>query len=60
MLEHVDNPKKVISEMKRVGKHGVCLFSTPQNTFFKLDPSHKVVTGIDYQVLNTGDGMISW
>jgi glycosyltransferase involved in cell wall biosynthesis len=59
MLEHVSDPVKVLSEMKRVAKHGVCLFSTPQNSYFRLDPSHKVVN-IPYITLNTGDGLLTW
>lgn len=60
LLEHVDNPKQVLAEAKRVGKHGVCLFSTPLNNYFKIDPSHKIVKGIDYSTLSTGDGCIVW
>ncbi len=60
LLEHVDNPKMVLEEAKRVGKHGVCIFSTPQNTFFKGDPSHKVVRNVEYNVLASGDGLITW
>ncbi|KKL11336.1 hypothetical protein LCGC14_2546860, partial [marine sediment metagenome] len=60
ILEHVENPKMVIDEAKRVGKHGVCIFSTPQNTFFKGDPSHKVVRNVEYNALASGDGLISW
>ncbi len=59
LLEHVDDPQRVVDEAKRVGKHGVILFSTPQNTYFKLDPSHKVVK-IPYATVGTGDGMIVW
>ena len=58
MLEHVENPKRVLEECKRVAKHGVILFSTPQNSFFKLDPEHKIIKGIDYQTVATGDGLI--
>ncbi len=60
MLEHVDNPERVLAEAKRVAKHGVILFSTPQNSFFKLDPEHKIIKGIDYQTVATGDGLLSW
>lgn len=60
MLEHVDNPQRVIDEAKRVAKHGVFLFSTPMNPFFRMDPEHKLIQGIDYQVLNTGDGCVMW
>jgi len=59
VLEHVADPARVISEAKRVGKHGVCIFSTPQTNAFKLDPDHKVVK-IPYSTLATGDGLVSW
>jgi len=59
LLEHVDNPEKVLAEAKRVGKHGVCLFSTPMNSFFKLDPGHRVVK-LPYATVQTGDGCIVW
>ncbi len=59
VLEHLDEPEKALSEAKRVGQHGVCLFSTPQNSFFKIDPEHKVVK-IPYVTLTTGDGCIVW
>jgi len=59
LLEHVTNPEKVMTEAKRVGKHGVCIFSTPQNSFFKIDPDHKIVN-IPHQIMNSGDGFISW
>ncbi len=60
VLEHSDNPEQMIAEAKRVGEHGVCLFSTPQNPFFKGDPDHKAVTTIPYVTLAGGDGLISW
>lgn len=61
VLEHVDNPKQVISEAKRVGVHGVCLFSTPADrTCFDADPEHREVKDIDYTVIAGGDGLISW
>ena len=59
VLEHLENPKRALSEAKRVGKHGVALFSTPLNVFFKVDPGHKVVK-LPYAVLSTGDGLITW
>ena len=59
LLEHVDSPERVLAEAKRVGKHGVCLFSTVMNSYFKLDPSHKIVK-LPYITLNTGDGGIFW
>ncbi len=59
VLEHVESPERVLAEAKRVGRHGVCLFSTPQNQYFKLDPSHKIVK-LPYSVMSTGDGMIVW
>ena len=57
LLEHVDEPQRVVDEAKRVGKHGVILFSTPQNSFFKMDPEHKIVK-IPYTTVATGDGCI--
>ncbi len=62
MLEHCDHPEIVVSELKRVGKHGVCLFSTPQNPCFKIDPEHRVVdpNKVRYTTMGTGDGLISW
>jgi glycosyltransferase involved in cell wall biosynthesis len=58
MLEHVEEPKRVVEECKRVAKHGVILFSTPANSSFRLDPDHKAVKGVDYNTLSTGDGVI--
>ncbi len=60
VLEHVKDPVKVLAEAKRVGKHGVCIFSTPANKFFTMDAEHKVVTGIDYATITSGDGLILW
>jgi len=61
MLEHVKNPKQVIAEAKRVGVHGVCLFSTPADrTCFDADPEHKEVKGIEYTTIAGGAGLISW
>jgi hypothetical protein len=59
MLEHVDDPRKALREMKRVAVHGCVLFSTPANPSFKLDPEHRAVD-MDYHTMATGDGMISW
>ena len=59
LLEHVKDPQRVLSEAKRVGKHGVVLFTTPLNPNFRLDPDHKVVK-LKYASLNTGDGYIGW
>ena len=57
LFEHVESPEKVLAEAKRVGKHGVFLFSTAANSFFKMDPSHKIVK-LPYTTLATGDGCI--
>ncbi len=59
VLEHVEDPQRVLDEAKRVGKHGVCLFSTPANQFFKLDPDHKIVK-LPHSVCSTGDGLLVW
>jgi len=61
VLEHVENPKRVLEEAKRVGVHGVCLFSTPADcTCFDADPEHRVVEDIDYVTIASGDGLIAW
>ncbi len=59
LLEHVENPKQVVAEAKRVANHGVILFSTPTTSSFRLDPDHKEVK-IDYVRLATGDGLLAW
>lgn len=66
ILEHVKDPKAVLAEAKRVGKHGVCIFSTAENPCFKMDPEHlkhqgKIVEqGIEYAALAGGDGLVVW
>lgn len=62
MLEHVNNPVAVVNEARRVGLHGVILFSTPQNPYFRIDPEHKVVDPkkVRYTQTATGDGLITW
>jgi len=61
MLEHVENPKQVIAEAKRVGVHGVCLFSTSADrTCFDADPDHKEVKDLEYTTIAGGDGLIAW
>ncbi len=59
VLEHLSNPEQALREARRVGVHGVCLFNTPQNPSFNLDPDHKVVN-LPYMTLATGDGFINW
>lgn len=59
MLEHCKDPRRVVEEAKRVGRHGVILFSTPTNPFFKSDPDHRPVK-VPYTQTATGDGMIAW
>lgn len=59
ILEHLEDPEKAIAEAKRVGKHGVVLFSTPSTPAFKMDPEHRVVK-MAYTTVASGDGLISW
>jgi glycosyltransferase involved in cell wall biosynthesis len=62
MLEHCEHPEEVVSEAKRVGNHGVILFSTPQTPSFSIDPEHRVVNPnkVRYSTMQTGDGVIVW
>jgi glycosyltransferase involved in cell wall biosynthesis len=62
MLEHVNDPVKVVAEAKRVSKHGVIFFSTPKTPAFRLDPEHKVVDPqkVHYTEMKSGDGCITW
>lgn len=62
VLEHVDDPEKVVAEAKRVGRHGTILFSTPVTQAFKFDPDHKAVDPkrIPYTQMRNGDGLVSW
>lgn len=59
MLEHAQNPLRVLNEAKRVGVHGVCVFCTPQSPFFKIDPEHKEVK-LKHTLMAGGDGLIIW
>jgi len=59
LLEHVKDADRVLVEAQRVGVHGVCLFSTPVNPFYKMDPDHKEVK-LPYHTLKSGDGLITW
>lgn len=59
ILEHVEEPEKVLAEAKRVAKHGICLFSTPQTQAFKMDPDHRVVK-MPHAIVATGDGLLAW
>lgn len=62
MLEHCDHPEQVVQEAKRVSQHGVILFPTPKNPFFRVDPGHKVIDPrkVRYAEMHTGDGCITF
>ena len=60
VLEHVKHPRRVVEEAKRVAKHGVIVFTTPESKDFNADPGHKRVTGLKYTMNSTGQGMIIW
>lgn len=61
VLEHVENPKQVLEEAKRVGVHGICIFCTSADTkCFSADPDHREVKGIDYVTIKSGAGLITW
>lgn len=59
VLEHVENPLKVIREAKRVANHGAIVFCTPSAKEFHIDPSHKVVT-LKHALTKAGHGLITW
>lgn len=59
VLEHCQNPAKVLREAKRVGVHGAFVFSTPESRNFKADPTHKEVK-LKHATLSGGDGIITW
>lgn len=60
VLEHVEDPRRVVDEAKRVAKHGAILFCTPASHDFIHDPDHKEVTGVKYALNSAGEGMIIW
>jgi len=59
VLEHVDNPRKVVGEAKRVARHGVVLFCTPNAAEFSIDPGHKEVK-LKHALTKAGHGIICW
>lgn len=59
VLEHVENPQRVVDEAKRVAVHGVIVFCTPKAQEYKIDPEHKEVK-IDYALNKVGHGLIVW
>ena len=59
VLEHVENPRRVVNEAKRVAKHGVIIFCTPNAPEFKIDPEHKEVK-LKYALTKAGHGVICW
>lgn len=59
VLEHVDDPQKVVSEAKRVAGHGAILFCTPRAPEFEVDPEHKEVK-LKHTFTKAGHGLITW
>jgi len=59
VLEHVDDPEKVVKEAQRVAEHGVILFCTPNAQEFKIDPEHKVVN-LRHALTKAGHGVFTW
>jgi len=60
MLEHVRDPGKVVTEAKRVARHGAIIFSTPKAADFAHDADHKEVKNVKYTISKDGHGMIIW
>lgn len=59
VLEHVDNPQKVVNEAKRVAKHGAIIFCTPEAREFHIDPEHKEVK-LKHALTKAGHGLITF
>jgi len=59
VLEHVDNPLKVVNEAKRVAKHGAIIFCTPNAQEFHIDPEHREVK-LKHALTKAGHGIICW
>jgi len=59
LLEHVEDPQRVLDEAKRVGVSGVVIFPTPLSGDFSRDPSHRLVD-IEAPIDSEGRAMILW
>jgi len=59
VLEHVEAPRKVVAEAKRVGKRGAIIFCTPMAREYEMDPEHKEVK-IGHGLTKAGHGVITW
>lgn len=59
LLEHVENPQRVVNEAKRVAKHGVILFCTPKAAEWNLDKEHKEVK-VKHGLTKASHGVLTW
>ena len=59
VLEHVDDPQRVVNEAKRVAKHGAIIFCTPSAQEFHIDPGHKEGK-LKHALTKAGHGLILW
>jgi hypothetical protein len=59
VLEHVGSPQRVVSEARRVARHGVVVFCTPKSAEFNLDKEHKEVR-LQHGLTKAGHGCIVW
>ena len=61
IIEHIDTPQLAVNEAKRVGRHGVIMFPTPDNPYFKLDNGHaEVKLDEEFMINQEGNGIIIW
>ena len=59
VLEHTEEPQRVIREAKRVARHGAIIFCTPKAAEFNIDTEHKEIK-VKYALTKAGHGILTW